>query len=189
MKEGLYTKKLKAERVICSLCYQQCILSPDGRGFCNVRENKKGKIYTKNYQKFREEKIDKIEIVPLFHFLPGTKTFILGSVGNNLVSSTEIEVDNALKELKKITADQAVKRAIKGDCSSITYLTDEPTMFYESMIEVAKNAKSNKLKNILRTNGYLHEKSFSELIKYLHDKSFIHYFSFQNAENFTNINM
>lgn len=174
MKEGLYTKRLKSDRVICSLCYNQCLISPDGRGVCRVRENKKGRVYTLNYQKFSDEKEKTIESLSLFHFLPGTKTYCIKSAGINLrnASFKEEDIDEKLSKMKKSTPDQMVKKAVKAGCSSITFNGEEPTMFFESMTEIAKIAKSKRLKTAVKTNGYIYEKPFNELLKHIHALNF-----------------
>ena len=173
MNEGLYTKKLKADRVICTLCHHQCLIPPDSRGICRVRNNKKGKVYSLVYQKYNEERPEKIEEVPFFHYLPGSKSYFLGSIGENFKSvKTDDELEKELKDLKKVTADQAVKRAVKNECKSISYNHDEPIIFIENVLEIAKLAKSKKIKNLIKTNGYAYETAFKDLLKVIHAINF-----------------
>ena len=83
MKEGLLYEKLEDERVQCNLCAHRCLIFPGNRGICAVRENRKGKLYSLNYGKAIAANIDPIEKKPLFHFLPGTKSYSIATAGCN----------------------------------------------------------------------------------------------------------
>ena len=84
MKEALFYKKLKNKIVRCELCPRFCVIEDGKRGNCCVRENIKGKLYSLVYGKPIAMNIDPIEKKPLYHFLPGTNTFSVGTAGCNL---------------------------------------------------------------------------------------------------------
>ena len=77
----LYDKVGKA--LNCKICERRCILSPGKTGFCQMRENTYGKIYSLNYAAVSSAAVDPIEKKPLYHFYPGSMVFSLGSVGCN----------------------------------------------------------------------------------------------------------
>tara|TARA_Y100000310_G_scaffold344938_1_gene460625 strand:- start:2585 stop:3457 length:873 start_codon:yes stop_codon:yes gene_type:complete len=160
MKEGLYTKKLKADRIICSLCHHQCMIAPGAKGLCGVRENKKGKLYALNYQKIVHEVAKPIETV-LKHFLPGTQTYTVGTVGENFCEQEEATS-------KKATADQLVKRALRSECDSLTFMYNEPSMSFELVAETAKLARSHRLKTVVKTNLYVQDRPLKELMRTAH---------------------
>lgn len=162
MKEGLYTKKLKADRVICSLCHHQCLISPDGVGLCKVRQNKEGKLYVLNYPKIVQEYVSDIEKIPFLHFFPGSKAYVIESIGENL-SPREVSA-----KPKKATPEQLVKRALRSDCKSVVFSHNEPTMNMEMVLESAKFARSNKVKCAIKTNGYVQDRALKDLIKTVH---------------------
>jgi len=162
MKESAYTKKLKAERVVCSVCYHQCLIPPDGLGRCQVRQNKSGKLFLLNFQKITREEIEPIESVPLYHFLPGSVTYKIGTWGENFTKEEE------KPDTKTATGEQLAKRASKKECKSLTFCYNEPTMAFETMIQAAKAAKSLRLKTAVVTNGYLQERPLKELMKAAH---------------------
>ncbi len=54
---------------------------------CGVRENRDGVLYTLVYGRPISAAVDPIEKKPLFHFLPGSKTFSLATVGCNFTCS------------------------------------------------------------------------------------------------------
>jgi|GEM_PF-3210171 len=162
MKEGLYTKKLKADRIICSLCQHQCLISPGSAGRCVIRENNGGKLHVLNYGKITSEVVEPISGVPLLHFLPGEECFTVSTQGTNFTWPQSEE------KPKKITPEQIAKRAVKEGCSAIAFVDDEPTMAMEMIVEAAKKARSLKKRVIIKTNGYFGPRTFNELCKQIH---------------------
>ena len=78
MKEALYYKKLEG-KVQCQLCPRNCLIEDGKRGYCKVRENIKGKLYSLVYGKPCSVGIDAVEKKPLNNFFPGSKVFSIGS--------------------------------------------------------------------------------------------------------------
>ncbi|MDD5728086.1 MAG: hypothetical protein PHV59_05945, partial [Victivallales bacterium] len=77
-------RALDGRQVRCLLCPRACVI-PDGEcGFCAVRKNSGGKLYSLSYGRPVALNIDPIEKKPLAEFLPGSKTFSLGTFGCNL---------------------------------------------------------------------------------------------------------
>lgn len=166
-----YVKKLKADRIICSLCSHQCIIPPGGVGYCKVRKNKKGKLEVLNLKKVSNEYSDYIENKNIFHFLPGSKTYVVEGVGNNF--NQHDNKDPMKTSCKSRRVDHIISRAKKEDCRSICFNENEPTISYENVLEISKKAKSERIKSVVVTNGYIHEKPLYELSKHLHGVSFM----------------
>jgi len=173
MKEaGLYTR-LENLVVRCQLCAHSCKITDGKFGFCKVRQNISGILYTHNYAKLLAANIDPVEKKPLYHFLPGTKTFSIASAGCNFrcgfCQNWEIsQFDSNQQYLgENFSPDKVIKLAKKNNCSSIAYTYTEPTVYLEFVLEVAKLAKAAGLRNIFITNGYLSQKAISLLAPYL----------------------
>ena len=173
LKEALYYTKFDDSAVQCRLCPRQCAIPEGKRGFCGVRENRGGMLYTLSYAKpVSMNDRDPIEKKPLFHFLPGTRTFSIATAGCNLkckfCQNWEIsqkrpeEVEYACLEPGELAA-----RAKESGCPTVAYTYTEPTIFYEYMLETAKLAKSDGLKNIMHSNGYISDEPLRQLAKYL----------------------
>jgi pyruvate formate lyase activating enzyme len=171
--EALYYEKLDNQRVQCHLCPRNCIIAPGQRGFCGTRENRNGTLYTLTYGRLVSlNDLDPIEKKPLFHFLPGTKTFSLATAGCNLrckfCQNWEIsqrrpdEIDYLY-----LKPQELVQKAKVSGRPTIAYTYTEPTIFYEYMLETAKLAKAQGLKNIMHSNGYINEEPLRQLAKYL----------------------
>jgi pyruvate formate lyase activating enzyme len=159
--------------VQCLLCPRRCTISSGARGFCGVRENRDGILYTLSYAKpVSLNDIDPIEKKPLFHFLPATKTFSVATAGCNLkckfcqnwtISQRRPEeVDYAY-----LNPQELVTLAKKSGRPTIAYTYTEPTIFYEYMFETAQLAKIQGIKNIMHSNGYINEEPLRQLAKYL----------------------
>ena len=71
-------------RVHCYLCPRHCHIHPGQAGFCFIRINQDGKLYSLGYGAPAALQVDPIEKKPLNHFLPGTRVFSMGTAGCNM---------------------------------------------------------------------------------------------------------
>ncbi len=172
--EALYYTQQKDSKVKCNLCPHNCIISPDHKGKCNVRLNVDGKLYTLNYGLSTSGTRDPIEKKPLYHFQPGTCSYSFGTVGCNLFCQfcqnwhiARAEPENITKNLDYLSPDDAVTAAKKSGCPSVAYTYNEPIIWYEWVLDTAKKMKSNGLKNVLVTNGYIQQDPLEELLPYI----------------------
>lgn len=172
MKEAMHYRKVKEGIVQCQLCPRYCTLKEGERGECKVRENKAGKMYSLVYARPCAVNIDNIEKKPLYHFLPGSKSFSVGTAGCNLHCVFCQNFGTAQRGPEEVSArvmepGQVVKNALKSKCQSISYTYNEGTVFYEYALDTAKLARKNKLRNVVVTNGYINEKPLEELYKHV----------------------
>ncbi|MEJ2067836.1 MAG: radical SAM protein, partial [Deltaproteobacteria bacterium] len=78
-----YFQSLADNEVQCLLCPRTCVISSGERGYCEVRENRQGKLYSLVYGNPCAVHIDPIEKKPLFHVLPATPSFSIATAGCN----------------------------------------------------------------------------------------------------------
>lgn len=158
----------KNKKVQCLACAHKCLISEGRTGICGIRKNENGKLILLVYALPVSVNVDPIEKKPLYHFLPGTKSFSFGTVGCNFRCSWCQNFDiSQMKEIQgyKISPEQIVEQAIKTGCKSISYTYNEPSIFIEFVHDVAVLAKKKQLKNILVTNGYMSKEAFDYLNK------------------------
>ena len=174
MKEVYLYKKLKDKKVQCQNCAQKCVVSPGKRGICGVRENIDGKLYALNYGKAIACHIDPIEKKPFFHFLPGTSSLSVATVGCNFACKNcqNWDISQGFKSVKEIPGEdlppeEIVKMAIENNLPSISYTYTEPTIFLEYALDTMKLAKKAGLKNNFVSNGFMSEESAKMVIPYL----------------------
>lgn len=172
MKQAKHWKKLKDKVIQCMLCPKYCVLKPSDRSNCKARKNIDGKLYTFVYGKPVAAYIDPIEKKPLFHFLPSTTAYSLGTAGCNLhckfcqnwsISQVNPEDIPSLD----LPPEKIIEQAEKNNCTSIAYTYTEPNTFYEYVLDTAKLAKKKGIKNIMVTNAFLNPSPIKELYCYI----------------------
>ena len=166
-KEALLYKKTEDISVECLLCHHHCRI-PEGKyGFCGVRQNIGGKLYSNIYGDLIACHADPIEKKPLFHFLPGSRSFSIATIGCNFrCNFCQNWQISQVKEARRLEAEpvamypeEIVAQAEKHHCRSISYTYTEPTIFFETAYDTARLAKQKGLYNIFVTNGYMTEKA------------------------------
>lgn len=169
MIEAKYYEKLKDDKVKCKLCPRECIIAKEKKGFCKGRINFDGILYSQNYGKYASISIDPIEKKPLYHFYPGTQIISLCPQGCNLnckfCQNWTISQKECLTE--SISPEQIIKLAFKQQSFGICYTYTEPLIWYDFLLDTAKLAHKNNLKNVLVTNGYINPEPLTELLPYI----------------------
>jgi pyruvate formate lyase activating enzyme len=168
--EALGDKKVK-----CNLCGHRCVIKDGRRGICGVRQNEDGILKTLVYGKLIARHIDPIEKKPLFHFLPGTLSYSIATVGCNFrcrfcqnADIAQMPADHQGMIMGDVyTASAVVDAAQSGGCRSISYTYTEPTVFFEFAYETAKLAHERGICNVFVTNGYMTAEALEMINPYL----------------------
>ncbi|MGB9755853.1 MAG: AmmeMemoRadiSam system radical SAM enzyme, partial [Desulfurella sp.] len=162
MKEAYLYKHLSEKKVRCDLCAHRCIIEENKSGICRVRKNIDGKLYSLVYEKVIAQAVDPIEKKPLYHFLPGSKSYSIATVGCNFtcLNCQNYEISQYMNFNEEVAGKYYPVRNVVSDakfleCDSISYTYTEPTIFFEYAIDSAKLAKNEGLKNIFVTNGFM----------------------------------
>ena len=160
MHEALfYTTENKGLR--CSLCSHHCLIAAGGRGLCKVRQNQGGKLYSLVYGMVAAEAADPVEKKPLYHFLPGSRTWSIATQGCNFScrhcqNYSLSQVARGGQPVGRMrSAQEVVAMAQEAGCESISYTYSEPTIFFEFAEDCGLAAKEQGLANIFVTNGYM----------------------------------
>ncbi len=173
--EAMFYESLPDNKVQCNLCSHRCIIGDGKRGICGVRENQNGTLYTLVYGKVIAEHVDGIEKKPLFHFLPGSTAYSIGTVGCNFrckycqnfdISQYPRDHGGEIVGHER-TPEQIVASAKEAGCESIAHTYTEPTIFYELAYETAVLARKEGLKNVFVSNGYMSPESACHISAYL----------------------
>ena len=174
MKEAMFCEKLDDEKVRCSLCAHQCVIKDGKRGICHVRENRGGTLYSLVYGKLISMNIDPIEKKPLFHFLPGSTSLSIATVGCNFRCQhcQNYDISEYPRKHPDIpgqtaTPEDVVKAAERHGCESISYTYTEPTIFFEFAYDCAKRAHGKGIKNVFVSNGYTGAEATRTIAPYL----------------------
>ncbi len=173
MKEAKLYQKKEDHQVHCFLCAHHCRISDGKFGFCKVRQNIDGTLFTHSYGNLIAQAVDPIEKKPLYHFCPGTTSFSIATKGCNFTCGfcqnwqISQNANEKRESIKEISAEYIVKKAIEQGCKSISCTYTEPTIYFEYAYEVCKIAKSKGLSTVFVTNGYMTKEALQVIIPYL----------------------
>ena len=156
-----YWEALADAKVLCRLCPQGCHVADGSPGLCGVRVNQAGELFSMNYGRLVAAAVDPIEKKPLFHFLPGTLAYSVAAVGCNLRCQfcQNFEISQYPRLTGRIAGDSCppedtVRQAVSSGSRTIAYTYTEPTVFMEYVLDTARLARAQGLRNILVTNGF-----------------------------------
>ena len=162
----------KGNLIQCLACKHYCKIQEEKFGICGVRKNSGGKINLITYSKPSALNLDPIEKKPLYHYLPGTKTFSIGFSGCNFkcdfcqnysLSCARGEMlEKALVKTKEVSPKEFVGMA-KPQARSVAFTYNEPAISIEYCLDAIKEAKKQKLGTVFVSNGYSSKESIKEL--------------------------
>jgi pyruvate formate lyase activating enzyme len=185
---------LKLERnVQCKICPNNCLLAPGDRSHCRNRVNKDGALYTMAYANPCTFHVDPVEKKPLYHFLPGSRTFSLATSGCvfRCLNCQNWEISQKKPEETKdprgapLRLRPPLPRSLTGgemsrlslfpedlpavaaalQCPSISYTYSEPTAFFEYTRDSCRAARASRIRNIVVTCGSIEERPLRELLQ------------------------
>ena len=177
MKEATLYEKLPNKTVRCLACSNYCVIPNKNYGICGVRKNIDGKLFLLVYGKSISANIDPIEKKPLFHFLPGTGVFSIGTFGCNFscefcqnwdISQTPKNGnEKVIHNSYDLSPEQIVKIAQKNKIPSIAYTYNEPAVFFEYAYDTARLAHKKGIKNVYVTNGYESKEALEKILPFI----------------------
>jgi pyruvate formate lyase activating enzyme len=157
---GRHWHRLDDGRVQCDVCPRYCKLNEGQRGLCFVRGRQDDAIVLTTYGRSSGFCIDPIEKKPLNHYLPGTPVLSFGTAGCNLTckfcQNWDISKAREFDRLQdEASPEDIVRAAVTSGCSSIAYTYNDPVIFLEYAVDVAKAARRHGIKNVAVTAGYI----------------------------------
>jgi len=158
--------------IMCLLCPRGCVVADGKRGYCEVRENRKGKYYSLVWGNPCAIHVDPVEKKPFFHVLPGTTSFSIATAGCNLTCKfcQNYDISQARPENTvnyRLTPTALAREARSSRSASVAYTYVEPTIFYEYMLDCAKAVKQAGLINVMHSHGFINPGPRAELARYL----------------------
>jgi len=159
---GSFTER-EPNTVVCDLCHHRCVIREGKVGFCRVRQNRAGRLESLVYGRCVALTPDPIEKKPFFHFLPGTFSLSLATVGCNFTCKfcQNHHLSQFLKDHEGpvpgdwITPDQIVATALRQRCRSLSFTYTEPTVFFEYALDTARLAHEKNLDTCFVSNGFM----------------------------------
>ena len=153
-----YWHRLEDDRIQCDLCPRYCKLREGQRGLCFVRACEKGEIVLTTYGRSSGFCVDPIEKKPLNQFLPGTPVLSFGTAGCNLgckfCQNWDISKSREIDTLSDQASPETIARAaVELGCRSVAFTYNDPVIFHEYAIDVAKACKERDVYTVAVTAG------------------------------------
>lgn len=161
LKRAVLWDAAEGKKVNCKLCAHRCVIGEGNLGRCCVRKNIDGVLYSLNYHKVCSANPDPIEKKPLYHFLPGSSSFSIATMGCNFRCDfcqnwqiSQAAIEDGQIDGQAISPEQILTAAVRSGCKSIAYTYTEPTIFMELCSDCGRLAKEKGLANVFVSNGY-----------------------------------
>lgn len=172
MKEAKWWETQENGKILCTLCPRYCTIGDGQKGFCFIRENIDGKLYSTGYGRPTGFAVDPIEKKPLSHFYPGTDVLSFGTAGCNLgckfcqnwtISKSKYDELHSLEA----SPEDVIKIAKKYKTPSIAFTYNDPTIFGEYVIDISKLAREEGINSVMVTAGYIDKEARKDVYKYI----------------------
>ena len=167
MYEAMLYDRLEGDKVRCRLCAHGCVIADGKTGICKVRQNQAGTLYSLVWGRPIAGNPDPIEKKPLFHFLPGSLSYSIATVGCNFhcgfcqnwnISQYPRNAQGRLPggdaQGAEVPPQRIVDQALATGSASIAYTYTEPTVYFEYALGCMELAAKYGLKNVFVSNGF-----------------------------------
>lgn len=167
-----YWHQLDDGRIQCDVCPRACKLHDGQQGLCYVRACQDNKIVLTTYGRSSGFCIDPVEKKPLNHFLPGTGTLSFGTAGCNLACKFCQNWDISKSREMDTLSDQASPEKIatiarESGAKSVSFTYNDPVIFLEYAVDVARACHEQGLKTIAVSAGYICPEPRKEFFQYI----------------------
>ena len=167
-----YWHLLADGQVQCDLCPRECKLHEGQRGLCFVRACQDGQVVLTTYGRSSGFCIDPIEKKPLYHFLPGTPVLSFGTAGCNLAcrfcQNWDISKSRETDTLTDLAGPEAIaETAARHGCRSVAFTYNDPVIFHEYAIDVARACRARGVRTVAVTAGYVNPEPRAEFYQYI----------------------
>jgi pyruvate formate lyase activating enzyme len=170
--EARWSEPADGGRLRCTLCPRDCRLADGQAGFCHVRRNEGGRLVSLAFGRSTGFAVDPIEKKPLAHFHPGTTVLSFGTAGCNLgcrfCQNWDIsKATLAERRSSAYTAKDVVDLAVESGCPSVAFTYNDPVIWAEWAIEVAKEARSRGVNAVFVSAGYVSPGAREEIFAHM----------------------
>jgi len=161
-----FQEPLADRRVQCHVCPHECRIAEGGVGICQCRRNFGGELRPLNYAEVTSAAMDPVEKKPLYHFHPGREILSLGTWGCNFKCDfcQNWQISQQRAATQHLTSEAAVALAQQRSSVGIAYTYNEPTVWFEYVLDTVTLARDAGLKNVLVTNGYIRPAPLARLL-------------------------
>ncbi len=170
--EARWWETMADGRLHCYLCPRHCHIGEGQNGFCFIRKNEGGRLLQLGYGRPAAIAMDPVEKKPLNHFFPGTKILSMGTAGCNMgcffcqnwdISKAKADQVKALS----LSPEHVVEVALEHRAPHLAFTYNEPTIWGEYVIDIAREAHDAGLNTVMVSNGYITREAFFDIYRYI----------------------
>lgn len=170
--DARWWETMKDGRLHCYLCPRHCHIGEGQSGFCFIRKNEGGRLVQLGYGRPAAVAMDPIEKKPLNHFFPGTKILSMGTAGCNMGCQfcQNFDISKAKADHVRsahLTPEQVVDLAEEHGAPSLAFTYNEPTIWGEYVVDIARNAHDRGLSTVMVSNGYVTREAFFDIYRHI----------------------
>jgi len=161
LKDALFWQR-EGDAVRCSLCPHSCLIKEGKVGICRVRQNVGGSLKAISYGLVSSVHLDPLEKKPLFHFRPGEPVLSFGGLSCNLrcqhcqnFTIAQTGLVNGMS--KHIAPEEVPEMCHQVRSNGVAWTYNEPTIWYEYMLDASRLCKERGLFTVSVTNGFIQE--------------------------------
>jgi pyruvate formate lyase activating enzyme len=157
---GRWHRQLEDGRIECGVCPRHCRLREGQRGYCFVRQHEAGDLWLTTWGRAQALALDPIEKKPLYHFYPGTSCLSLGTAGCNLgcLGCQNWELSRS-RDVEARTTEMDPTRLVEMarhlQAPSVAFTYNEPIVFAEYAIDVAKACREAGIRTVAVSAGFV----------------------------------
>jgi pyruvate formate lyase activating enzyme len=172
--EAMLYERRTDRSVDCGVCPRRCHIKPGGAGTCRARVNRDGVLDAILYGRSCSLAADPIEKKPLFHFFPGSVVLSLGTLGCNFMCGhcqnwqiAHADATKMSRELRELAVEKLPVLAAHNDCAGVAWTYNEPTIWFEYVLDGALEAHEHGLYTVMVTNGYITDEALDLLAPHI----------------------
>jgi pyruvate formate lyase activating enzyme len=170
--EARWWEPMADGRLHCYLCPRHCHIGDGQHGFCFIRKNEHGRLVQLGYGRPAAIAMDPVEKKPLNHFFPGTKILSMGTAGCNMgcffcqnwdISKAKSDHVNSIE----LSPEHVVEVALQHHSPHLAFTYNEPTIWGEYVIDIAREAHAAGLNTVMVSNGYITREAFFDVYRFI----------------------
>ena len=172
--QALLYRRTAHRAVICQICQRRCRIPEGERGFCQTRHNQGGRLFSEIYGEVTCRRKAPIELKPVYHYLPGSHAYSLGSLGCNFLcpgcQNWELSfarVEPLSTQTVYLSPEEAVRLGEASRCQGLSWTYNEPTLWLEYTLDCARLGKARGMYTNYVTNGFMTVEALDTIAPFL----------------------
>jgi pyruvate formate lyase activating enzyme len=158
------------DRVECTLSPRHCKIGNGQSGFCGVRRNIGGVLYSDNYGQAVAAAEEVIETEAIYHYRPGARILSMGNIGcmmscqfcQNWTTSQVKHLDTRV--IQSMSPIDVINIAQQHEIEVISWTYNDPVVWHEFVMETSLLARGANIRTLFKSALYVEAAPLDELL-------------------------